>query len=113
MVLRSRRFVLAMMFLCFSQQLRHCRNIKIADPSSRQPRCNFLQQPTVAVRIMEGGERGITRMRRVRTADPKTSKQIGLIRASVYVAAVENFADVDAPAEQVLSGRLNIRDGQV
>src|SRR4051812_12805966 len=52
-------------------------------------------------------------MRRVRTAGPKTSKQIGLITATVHVAAVKYFADFNAASEQVFPGGLNIRDGQV
>src|SRR5438270_11561591 len=73
-VLRSRRFVLAMMFFCLSQELRHRGNVKIADPSPRQPGCDLLQQPAVAIRIMEEGERVVTRMGRVRTIDAETSK---------------------------------------
>src|SRR5581483_34013 len=112
-VLRGRRFVLAMMFFCLSQQFRHRCYVKIADPSSGQPRCNLLQQPTVAVRIMERGKRSVTSMRRIATARPKAPKQVGLVRASMHVAAVKYFADFDAATEQVLSGGFNIRDGQV
>src|SRR3954447_15626097 len=74
MVFGSCRFVLAMMFFGFTQQLGQRRDVKIADPSSRQARGNFLQQPAIAVRITEGGERRITGMRRVRTAGPKASE---------------------------------------
>src|SRR5437667_3589687 len=52
----------------------HRGNVKIADPSPRQPGCDLLQQPAVAIRIMEGGKRVVTRMCRVRTIDAETSK---------------------------------------
>src|SRR5215471_11997883 len=112
-VLRSRRFVLTVMFLCLSQKLRHCGNVKIAEPPSRQPFCNFLQHPAIAIRIMERGEGVITGMLRVRTAGPKSSKQVGLVRTGVHVAAVKHFADFDAATQQLFSRGLNIGDGQV
>jgi len=110
-VLGGRRFVLAMMFLCLAQKLSHRRNVKVTDSSSWQPRCDFLQQPAVAVRIMEGSKREVTGMGRVWTAGPQTSKQVGLIGPSVHVAAVEHWADLDAPTEQLFPGGLDVGDG--
>src|SRR5512146_2528221 len=102
-----------MMVLCLAQKLRHRGNVKIADSSPRQPGCDLLQEPAVAIRIVEGGERVVTGMRRVRTAGPKSSKYVGLVRAGVHVAAVEDFADFDAATEQIFPGGLNVGDGQV
>src|SRR5205823_4826357 len=45
----------------------------------------------VAVGIAEGDERAVTAMRGIRTADPEPPKQVGLIRASVHVAGVEDL----------------------
>src|SRR4030095_238146 len=52
-VLRSSRFVVAMMLLRFSQKLRQCRDLHGAESSSGKPRRDFLEQPAVAVRVAE------------------------------------------------------------
>ncbi len=50
----------------------------------------------------------------VRTVDPDPPKQIGLVRTGVDVAgAVEHFADLNAVAEQILAGGLDVIDDQI
>ena len=53
MMLRSCWFVLAMVFLRLTQELRHRCNVQMAQPPSRQPRSNFLKQPGVAIGVVE------------------------------------------------------------
>src|SRR6478609_11885190 len=52
-------------------------------------------------------------MRRIRTADPKPSKQVRLVRAGVHVATVEDFADFSAATQQIFPRGLNVSDGEV
>ena len=49
-----------------------------------QPRGDLLEQPAVAVRITERGERAVAAMLGIRTADPEPPKQVGLVRAGVH-----------------------------
>ena len=55
-VLRSRRFVLAMMLFCLAQKRCQRCYVQIAESSSGQPRGDFLEQPGVAVGIIECGK---------------------------------------------------------
>ncbi len=73
----------------------------------REARSHFLQEPAVAMRVAERGERGITLSLRLATA-----------HAIVSVAAMEHaarvmarFADLHAPAQQV-GARLLCRPRQ-
>src|SRR5262252_5362710 len=53
-------------------------------------------------------------MLRIRTADPDSPKQIGLVRACVdVVATVEHFAYLDAAIEQLFAGGFDVGDDQV
>jgi hypothetical protein len=102
-----------MALLCLSQKLRQSREVH-AESSSGKPRRDFLEQPAIAVRIFERGERAVAAMRGIRTADPGPSKQVGLVRASVHAArAVKRLADLDAAIEQLFAGGLDIGDDQV
>jgi hypothetical protein len=49
MVLRGRWFVLAMMLLGLTQKLCQRRDVKIAESTSGQARCDLLEQPGVAI----------------------------------------------------------------
>ena len=40
-----------MMVLCLSQKLRHRGDVKIAEPSSRQPFCDFLELELICTRL--------------------------------------------------------------
>ena len=79
-----------------------------------QSRRDLLEQPAVAVRITERGERAVAAMLGIRTADPEPPKQVGLVRAGVHAAAVvENLADLDAASEQFVAGGGDVGDDQV
>src|SRR5215472_7882920 len=49
--------------------------------ATRQSRRELLEQPAVAIRIMERGERAVAAMLGIRTADPEAPKQVRLVRA--------------------------------
>jgi len=74
---------------------------------------DLLEQPAVAVRITERGERAVAAVLRIGTADPDTSEQIGFVRAGVRAAAVERLADLDAATDQLFAGGLEVGDDQV
>src|SRR5580704_18602878 len=79
-----------------------------------QPRRDLLEQPAVAVRITERGERAVAAMLGIRTGDPEPPKQVGLVRAGVHAAGVvENLADLDAASEQLVAGGGDVGDYQV
>jgi len=65
MMFGSCRFVLAMVLLCFSQKLCQSPDIQ-AESSSGKPRRDLLEQPSVAVRITERGERAVAGMLGIR-----------------------------------------------
>src|SRR6185369_12441638 len=52
-VLRRGPFVFAMVLLCLLQKRYEGRDIHAAEPSSRKPRLDLLEYPTVAIRIAE------------------------------------------------------------
>src|ERR1700688_3303214 len=58
-VLRSRGLVFAVMLLSLLQEFGECRDIQITKSSARQPRCDFLKQPSIAVGITKRGERAV------------------------------------------------------
>ena len=102
-VLRSRRFVPAMAHLCLSQKLRQSCDVQ-AESSSGKPRRDLLEQPAVSVRITEPGERAVAAVLGIWAVDPQPPKQIGLVLASVHVAAVvEYLADLDAARDNLIA----------
>ena len=79
-----------------------------------KPRRDLLEQPAVAVRIAERGERAVAAMLGIRTVDPAPPKQVGLVLASVHAAGVvEHLADLDAATKQFFACGLDVGDDQV
>jgi hypothetical protein len=56
MVLRSGRLIFVMVLFSLLQQFGQRRDVQITKSSARQPGCDFLKQPSVAVRITKHGE---------------------------------------------------------
>src|ERR1700724_3595463 len=82
--------------------------------ASGQSYDDLLEQPAVAVRIAERGERAVAAMLRVQTANPAPPKEVRLVRASVNaVGVVEHFADLYAATDQFVAGGLDVGDNQV
>src|SRR5882757_8829466 len=77
-----------------------CRVVRVH--ASGQSRGDLLQQPAVAVRIAERGERAVAAALGIRTADPEPPEQVGLVRAGVHAGGVvERLADLDAATAQL------------
>src|SRR5690349_24361168 len=79
-----------------------------------QARVDFLEEPAVAVRIAERGERAVAAMLEVPTADPKPPEQVWLVRAGMRIAGVvERLADRDTPTEQLGASGLDVGDDEI
>ena len=66
-----------------------CRRVgRVAGDTPGQPRRDLLEQPAVAIRILERGERAVAAMLGIRPADPDLPKQVRFVRASVHTASV-------------------------
>src|SRR4051794_41671239 len=82
--------------------------------TARQSRRDLLEQPAVAVRIIERGERTVAVMLGIRAIEPNPAKQIRLVRSSVPVGpAIEPIADLDTPTNQTLPSGVEVRNDQI
>src|SRR4051794_9694388 len=74
----------------------------------RQTCGDLLQQPAVAVGIVERGVRAVAAVVGIRTANPEPPKQVWLVSASVHLASVvEHLANPDAATEQLVARDLD------
>src|SRR5262245_41166273 len=78
-----------------------------------QPRCDLLEQPTVAVWIAERGKRAVAALLGIRTADPTPPKEVGLVCARVHAVAVEHLAHLDAATAKLVAGGRDVGNDQV
>src|SRR4030095_11331620 len=69
MVLRSGRFVFAVMLLRLFEKRRQRGYVHAAESASRNPRRDLLQDPAVAVRVIERREREIRATLRIRSGN--------------------------------------------
>src|SRR5262249_9699564 len=67
-MLRGGRFIRAVPDLRLTQELCQCRDVQAQSPTGK-PGLDFLEQPTVAVRIAECGKRAVARVIGRRSAD--------------------------------------------
>src|SRR5580658_3293617 len=77
----------------------------------RQPRCDLLQQPLVAVRVAERSKRAVAGMIRrgpVEAAVPALRLELGPRRSSV-----KHLADIDAASGELAARRLDVGDDEV
>src|SRR5277367_4204183 len=58
-MLRSNRFVFSVVLLSLLQELGQRRDVQITQSAARQPCCDFLKQPSIAVGITKRGERAV------------------------------------------------------
>ena len=87
---------------------------RVSGDTSGKPRRDLLEQPAVAVRIIERSEGAIAAILGIRAADPEPAKQVGLVRARVHDAGVvEHFTDLDAATEKLVADGLDVRNDQV
>jgi hypothetical protein len=111
-------FVLSVGSFCTAKRarkiVRRCKGRRRGVDATGHPRCDLLEQPAVAIRIMERGERAVAAMVGIRTADADPPKQVWLVRASVHTGGVvEHLADLDAATKQLFAGGLDVGDDQV
>src|SRR5271168_211347 len=109
-VLRSRRFVFAVVLLGLLQELRQRRDIQIAESSAGKPRCDFLKQPSVAIGITKRGERAVGGMHRCRAADATAT--VGL-KLSAWRSSVEHLTHLNTACDYFVPCCRNIGDDQV
>src|ERR1700728_763648 len=109
-VLRSGRFVFAMMSLCFLQKLRQRRDIQIAESSARQTGCDFLEQPSIAVGITKRGKRAVSGMIGRWPADAAAAVDLEL---SPWSSGVEDLTHLNTTCGKIFPCCLNIGDDQI
>ena len=73
-----------------SQKLCQSRDVHVAESSSGKSRLDFLQQPTVAIRVAERGERDVTAPLWIRAADRRLSR----------AGTVKHFANVSTVTDE-------------
>jgi len=74
------------------------RRSSVVPQPAGKPRGDLLEEPAVAVRIVEGGIREVGAMFRVRA------------RKQLAPVAVEDLADLDAAPDEILTRRVDVRD---
>jgi len=99
-MLRSGRFVFAMVLLGLQQKLRQSFHIQ-AESSSRKPRRYLLKQPSVAVRVAERSERAVASMIGRRAADT-TARAIGM-ELSTRSPGVKHLTDIDTAGNNLVA----------
>ena len=86
-VLWSGRIVPSMTLFRLSQKVCQSRDVHVAEPSSGESRVDLLEQPAIAVRIAERGERDVTAPLRIRAAERRLSRP-GTVEHFAYVYAM-------------------------
>src|SRR5262249_42758881 len=110
MVLRGGWFVLAMMLLRLTQKLCQRRDVQIAESTSGQPSCDFLQQPGVAVRVAERSKGKIAAVSGVRPTDATVAFGAEL---STRFRSMEHLTDLDTVGNERFTSSFNIGNDQV
>jgi hypothetical protein len=91
-----------------------CKSRRRRVDATGQPRCDLLEQPAVAIRILERRKRAVASMLGISPADAHAPKQVRLVGTGVHtVGVVEHLADLDAATKQVFAGGLDVGDDQV
>jgi hypothetical protein len=96
-----------------ARQIIHRRVSRVPLHPTGQPRREFLEQPAVAVRIMERRERSVAATFGIGTVDAHPPKQIGFVRTGVRATGVEQLADFDAASQQLGASGLDVGNNQV
>src|SRR5207253_3972444 len=86
-------------------------DVRVAEPSSGKPRLDLLEQPAVAVRIAERGERAIAGMVGCGPADP-TARAVTL-ELSPRRPGVEHLADHRTTDDELVACSLDVGDDEV
>ena len=100
-----------MVRLCLSQKLCQRRNVQVAESSFGKPCLDLLEQPGVAVRITERGEREIAGM--VGCGPPDSTARAVALELRSRCPGVEHLADLGPTGDEVVACRLDLGDDQV
>src|SRR5262249_7096577 len=110
MVLRGGWFVLAVMLLRLAQKLCQRRDVQIAESTSRQARCDLLEQPGVAIRVAERSKGKVAAVTGVRPTDATVAFGTEL---TARFRSMEDLTDLDIAGNELFASRFNIGNDQV
>src|SRR4029077_11906604 len=110
MVLRGGWFVLAMMLLRLTQKLCQRREVQIAESTSGQARCDLLEQPGVAIRVVECSKGKVAAVTGVRPTDPAVAFGTEL---SARFRSMEHLTNLDTAGNEIFAGSFDIGNDQV
>src|ERR1700674_3224634 len=86
----------------------HGRRTRLLPFATGKPRRDFLEQPTVPVRILARGERKVGTAFRVVPGDARVLR--GVVERPAGV--MEDLADADAAADQIVAGSVDVIHGE-
>ena len=109
-MLRCRSFIFTVVFLRLLQKPGQGSNIQTPEPSARQPRCDFLDQPSIAVGITKRGERAVGAVFRCRSNNATAAVDLEL---SAWRSGVEHLTHRDTACANILLRCLDIGDDQL
>src|SRR5579862_9516845 len=109
-VLRSGRFVFAVVLLSLLQELGQGRDIQITKSAARQPGCDFLKQPSIAVGITKRSERAVGGMLGRWSANATGAVDLEL---SAWRSGVEHFTHLNTASDKIFARSRNVGDDQV
>src|SRR5580704_14214099 len=110
MVLRGDWFVLAMMLLRLTQKLCQRRDVQIAESTSRQARCDLLEQSGVAIRVAERSKGKVASVTGVRPTDATVAFGTEL---STRFRSMEHLTNFDTAGNEILASSFDIGNDQV
>src|SRR5580700_1827460 len=110
MVLRGGWFVLAMMLLRLAQKLRQRRDVQTAESTSRQARCDLLEQPGVAIWVAERHKGKVAAVTGVRPTAPAVAFGTEL---STRFQSMEHLTDLDTAGNEFFASSFNMGNDQV
>src|ERR1700730_7465107 len=110
MVLRGGRFVIAMMLLGLAQEFCQRRDVQIAESTSGQARRDLLEQPGIAIRVVEHGEGEVAAVTGVWSTDATVALRTEL---STRFQSMEHLTDLDTAGSEFFASSFNIGNDQV
>src|ERR1700691_3197724 len=110
LVFRSGRLVFTVVLLSLLQELSQRRDIQTTKSPARQPRCDFLKEPSITVGITKRGERVVGGMLGCWPADATAAVSLEL---SARSSGVEHLTHFYTACDKMFPRGRNIGDDQV
>src|SRR5580658_7142930 len=98
------------MLLGLLQELGQRRDIQVTKSSAGQPSCDFLQQPSIPVRIAKRGERAVGGMLGCWPTNATAAVDLEL---SAWHPGVKHITDPNTVSGKISARSLNIGDNQI